>query len=195
MLKDALFSAQPRKILELGAGTGIVALTLAALTLIPGKTMSSGSYGHIITTDLESAMPLLEHNISANAQLFQHIHPTATVLDWDSETLPDFIQAFNEGFDVIVMADVTYNTASFPSLVRTLLRLIRLGTNPPLVLLGYKERDVAERTLWNLAAEIGLEFEKISELPGAGGTPVEIWLAGTTEAWKKRDLEAREQVR
>ena len=74
------------------------------------------------------------------------------------------------------MADVTYNTASFPSLVRTLAQLIRLGPRPPLVLLGYKERDVAERTLWNLVAEIGLKFEKISELTGAGGTPVEIWL-------------------
>lgn len=78
------------------------------------------------------------------------------------------------------MADVTYNTASFPSLVRTLARLIRLGSDPPLVLLGYKERDIAERTLWNLVAEIGFEFEKINDLTGAGGTPVEIWLGRAT---------------
>jgi protein N-lysine methyltransferase METTL21D len=78
------------------------------------------------------------------------------------------------------MADVTYNTASFPSLVRTLEQLIRLGNNPPMVLVGYKERDAAERTLWNLVAEIGLKFEKIGQRTGAGGAPVEIWVGCIT---------------
>jgi protein N-lysine methyltransferase METTL21D len=91
------------------------------------------------------------------------------------------------------MADVTYNTASFPSLVRTLAQLIRLGSNPPMVLVGYKERDAAERTLWNLAAEIGLDFEKIGEHMGAGGAPVEIWLgrvtAGTTRKGEAGSVE------
>ena len=74
------------------------------------------------------------------------------------------------------MADVTYNTSSFPSLIRTLSQLIHLGNKPPIVLLGYKERDAAERTLWSLASEIGLSLEKIGERAGAGGAPVEIWL-------------------
>jgi hypothetical protein len=47
-------------------------------------------------------MPLLEQNILANAHLFQHTHPIAAVLDWDNATLPNLIQEFNEGFDVIV---------------------------------------------------------------------------------------------
>ena len=50
-----------------------------------------------------------------------------------------------------------------------------MGTNPPVVLLGYKERDAAERTLWDLARAIGLEFEKVDEKRGVGGAPVEIW--------------------
>lgn len=50
-----------------------------------------------------------------------------------------------------------------------------MGTNPPVVLLGYKERDAAERTLWDLARAIGLEFEQIDEKRGVGGAPVEIW--------------------
>ena len=74
------------------------------------------------------------------------------------------------------MADVAYNTASFPSLIRTLDKLLRLGSKPPAILLGYKERDAAERTLWDLAAEIGVEFEKVGERVGAGGAPVEIWI-------------------
>jgi hypothetical protein len=74
------------------------------------------------------------------------------------------------------MADVTYNTASFPPLVRTLSMLMRLGTKPPLVLLGYKERDEAERTLWDLTSEAALDFKKIGERRGTGGAPVEVWL-------------------
>lgn len=74
------------------------------------------------------------------------------------------------------MADVTYNTASFPSLVRTLSELVRLGTKSPVVLLGYKERDAAERTLWDLMKEAGIKFQRIGQRLGAGGAPVEIWL-------------------
>lgn len=74
------------------------------------------------------------------------------------------------------MADVTYNTASFPSLIRTLSNLVKLGSQPPVIVLGYKERNPSERTLWVLASDIGIEFEKIGERGGAGGLPVEIWL-------------------
>jgi hypothetical protein len=51
---------------------------------------------------IESAMPLLEHNISINSDLFLNVAPEALVLDWDEEALPDYIQAFPEGFDVIM---------------------------------------------------------------------------------------------
>lgn len=80
------------------------------------------------------------------------------------------------------MADVTYNTSSFPSLVRTLDKLLRLGNDgevhlAPTVLLGYKERDASERTLWEMITHIGLHFDKIGVRPGAGEPPVEIWAA------------------
>jgi len=84
----------------------------------------------------------------------------------------------------IRMADVTYNTASFPSLIQTLSRLTRfsMGVAPakaPLVILGYKERDPAERTLWEMAKKIGIYFEEVAKVPGAGELPVEVWV-GTT---------------
>ena len=47
-------------------------------------------------------MPLLEHNITANQHLFSSTRPRATILDWDDEGLPDYIQALNQGFDAIV---------------------------------------------------------------------------------------------
>lgn len=79
------------------------------------------------------------------------------------------------------MSDVTYNTASFPALIGTLSRLIMFSLSvapvkPPLIILGYKERDIAERTLWEMAEKIGIHFEKAAQIPGAGGTPVEVWV-------------------
>ena len=152
-------------------------------------------------------MPLLELNISANQHLFQFSRPQATILDWD-EDLPDSIQNAAGRPDVIMyglmpasclptpyllltykslfsMADVTYNTSSFPALIRTLSRLISLPgrTRPPMVLLGYKERDPSERTLWDMAKGIGIVFKEVGERKGAGGENVEIWI-GTVKNQK-----------
>jgi protein N-lysine methyltransferase METTL21D len=105
------------------------------------------------------------------------------------------------------MADVTYNTSSFPALLRTLASLLALSAAPhhhhhhhhvaddadddererdrhdgdPLVLLAYKERDPAERQLWDMMAardseEMGVVLECVGKQAGAGGLPVEIWL-------------------
>ena len=91
------------------------------------------------------------------------------------------------------MADVTYNTASFPALVKTLKRLSslqRLQTElprssskpdspkeqPPRILLAYKERDPAERELWGMLSDIGLTLKEIDRVPGTGGAEVEIYV-------------------
>jgi len=131
-------------------------------------------------------MPLLEQNISDNTQMFRThaCRPQAVVLDWDNETLPQEVLAVPEGLHAIIMADVTYNTSSFPSLMRTLSNLVRSGSpadpdvqsRRPLILLGYKERDPAERQLWELIQEIGINLVKVAERGGAGGDPVEVWI-------------------
>jgi hypothetical protein len=109
------------------------------------------------------------------------------------------------------MADVTYNTTSFPALLRTLASLLSLsatahhqggddgvagdeadhdedpgslkrergvrGGHDPLVLLAYKERDPAERQLWEMMTrETGVVLGCVGKQAGAGGLPVEIWL-------------------
>lgn len=78
------------------------------------------------------------------------------------------------------MADVSYNTSSFPALSRTISNLVRLGSDPPLIVLGYKERDEAERTFWDMMTQIGIHFERVGERIGAGSLPVEIWLGNSS---------------
>ncbi|KAN0088916.1 putative methyltransferase domain containing protein [Tylopilus felleus] len=179
-LWTSLFSTDARHILELGAGTGIVAITLAVLRSTLDLSAQPGS---IVTTDLPSAMPILQDNIASNRALLSKCTPEAAVLDWDDAELAPPVQVQLEaGLDVIVMADVTYNTASFDALIATLSRLIqhckqKRDGRPPRVLMGYKERHPDERSLWDRAREIGLCFQQIGQVNGAGGNPVEIWLA------------------
>ncbi|KAF8629051.1 hypothetical protein AX15_003551 [Amanita polypyramis BW_CC] len=133
-------------------------------------------------------MPLLEHNIDANARFFPEnmgTRPRAMILDWDDDTIPTQIQNISRqrGLDAIVMADVTYNTASFPSLVHTLSNLIKLCEKSPLVLLGYKERDTAERTLWEMVhREASIDLALVGQMQGAGGAPIEIWIGHAIES-------------
>ncbi|KAJ6607478.1 putative methyltransferase-domain-containing protein [Mycena sp. CBHHK59/15] len=156
-----LRSPEPLRTLELGAGTGVVSIVLGALR--PDD--------RIIATDVESAMPLLQHNITANDS-----HVEGAVLDWDEEELPECVREC-AAFDVIIMADVTYNTASFPALIRTLKKLVELTEKRPHVIVGYKERDTGERTMWPMAKTAGIELVLIGQRAGAGGNAVEIWEA------------------
>lgn len=80
------------------------------------------------------------------------------------------------------MADVTYNTSSFPALVRTLKSLVDLRNNsvkasPGWFILGYKERHPDERMLWDMALGVGVAFRRFGQRGGIGGSPVEIWIA------------------
>ncbi|KAH7885836.1 putative methyltransferase-domain-containing protein [Phlebopus sp. FC_14] len=176
-LRQVLFGKERWNILELGAGTGIVAI---ALSILRTKLELSGEPGHIVTTDLPSAMPILHQNIDSNRHLTSNLSPIAAVLDWESEVLPPEIQCESE-LDVIVMADVTYNTSSFPALIATLSRLVRFSEgrrkgHSPMILMGYKERDSAERALWDMVKCIHIEFQRVGEVKGAGGNAIEIWV-------------------
>jgi len=81
------------------------------------------------------------------------------------------------------MADVTYNTASFPSLVRTLQRIVGSTSSlspsdqGPSILLAYKQRDPSERELWPMLEEIGISLTRIDQVMGKGAEEVEIWVA------------------
>jgi protein N-lysine methyltransferase METTL21D len=74
------------------------------------------------------------------------------------------------------MSDVTYNTSSFPALIKTLKGLVDISPRA-WVILGYKERHTTERTAWNMFEdEVKLRLKKVKEVKGAGGAPVEIWI-------------------
>ncbi|KAH8991660.1 putative methyltransferase-domain-containing protein [Lactarius akahatsu] len=189
-LRSRLFSLKECYIIELGAGTGIVSLVLAALR--SSDTACAAHETCIFSTDLPSSMELMNYNIRANTALYPHCPPTALSLNWDEEELPEAIRERHGGFDLVYssqyprMADVAYNTSSFPALLSTLASLLALsdnddgaaaGAREPLVLLAYKERDPGERRLWDMMArQVGVALERVGGEAGAGGFPVEIWM-------------------
>lgn len=75
---------------------------------------------------------------------------------------------------------MTYNTASFPALVRTLRSLLKPSHRPERrkLLLAYKQRDEGERKLWDMLGESEIGMELLEKIPGAapGEGEVEIWV-------------------
>ncbi|KAF9526113.1 putative methyltransferase-domain-containing protein [Crepidotus variabilis] len=190
-LSKRLFGPLSR-IVELGAGIGVVSISLAILRSgythaapehVDDNSRTAAEGSTMFATDVPSALPLLEENVKLNRQYYasETGSPIPLVLDWEDEELPDEIKT-QGGVDVIIMADVCYNTTFFGALTQTLSKLVELSTSAehsksPLVLLGYKERDESERTFWDLALNVaGIKFEKVGEIKGAAGCPVEIWL-------------------
>lgn len=91
---------KPLRALELGAGTGLVGLSFAALR---GKSAT------IHLTDLPEIVPNLAHNAALNVELLAKTEATVTtgVLDWSVTPTP--LPTAEERFDVILAADPLYS--------------------------------------------------------------------------------------
>ncbi|THH04907.1 hypothetical protein EW146_g10046, partial [Bondarzewia mesenterica] len=70
-VKATLFQKETCDVIELGAGTGIVSLVLAALRSSSESTPEDHRT-RILTTDLPSSIHLMTHNITQNKSLFPH---------------------------------------------------------------------------------------------------------------------------
>ncbi|CAE6438440.1 unnamed protein product [Rhizoctonia solani] len=196
------------QIVELGTGTGLVSLVLGALLAqrrsSDDQMEDSGPVMHarILATDLSSAIELIDHNKASNSHLINgnssgvegpeetfrtcEIELHAVELDWDSP-IPSSVWPKDRSsgaqypFDIIIMADVTYNTASFGALLDTVTGLLRDQSAPgvsAIVILAYKSRDPAERTLWIDAQSRGIVFVLVDTVKGVTEPAVEIWLGG-----------------
>ncbi|KAJ5551987.1 hypothetical protein N7535_000067 [Penicillium sp. DV-2018c] len=86
--------------LELGAGTGLVGLSFAAL---------QGNSATIHLTDLPEIVPNLAHNAALNVELLERTGANVTtgVLDWS--VTPSPLPTTEERYDVILAADPLYS--------------------------------------------------------------------------------------
>lgn len=99
-----------QRVLELGAGTGLVGLSFAALR--PSASV------HL--TDLPEIVPNLAYNVTLNAELLSNAQATVTtgVLDWSVPSDP--LPVKNEKYDIILAADPLYSSEHPKWLVETI---------------------------------------------------------------------------
>lgn len=157
--------SHPLRILELGTGTGIVSITLSTVL------SQLSSHQHIITaTDLDSAIPLLHKNIKRNAHLYKNIELHPKELSWGSDSSLE-----HTSYDIIIAADITYNTSSFSLLSKTLSNLF--NANPSIrLLLAHKYRDYQEHTFWDHMKALNILSTHLKSIgSGRRGYETEIW--------------------
>ncbi|ETN72809.1 hypothetical protein NECAME_04416 [Necator americanus] len=101
-----------RRVLELGAGTGLPSIVAAKLFA-----------RHVTATDQPIALPLLSKNIKSNLGQDQLSAVTVLPLDWTNAPAGEQL-----AFDVILGADLVYNERVFEDLRRIMKQLINGDT-------------------------------------------------------------------
>lgn len=162
--------------LELGAGTGLVGLSFAALR---------GPSASIHLTDLPLIVPNLAYNVSLNVELLKSTGATVTtgVLDWS--VVPDPAPTPEQQYDLILAADSLYSPVHPQLLSNAITHWISRGANARVVL-EMPLRDaylpqVAElrQRLGNLGLGVIQEGEEIGyddwETADGGALEVRCW--------------------
>ena len=143
VLSGVLTSSSDRKlkIIELGSGCGIVGIALA----------QSVPMCEVLLTDLPEAKEILKTNLAAIPPANDSI-AISRILDWE-EDLPTTIA--QQTFDLVFVADCTYNPSSAPYLVKTLDMLV---SNSPeaIIVLATKLRHPSEAVFFDLMETAGI---------------------------------------
>lgn len=127
---------RPMKILELGAGTGIVGIIAAKIF---------GSQAEVTITDVTEVVPNMQKNIDINH--FEIDNITATSLVWGEEIT-------NESFlhqDYILASDVIYYEELFEILIQILVELTESGKTK--IFIAGEKRRKNEKRFWKRIAK------------------------------------------
>uniref|UniRef100_A0A8C7Y0M3 EEF1A lysine methyltransferase 3 n=1 Tax=Oryzias sinensis TaxID=183150 RepID=A0A8C7Y0M3_9TELE len=111
-LKDQSVNLKGKRIIELGAGTGLVGILAARLG------------AEVTLTDLPLALPQLQANVSANtlSNGWPSAEPAVLPLSWGEDHLN-----FPSDWDLVLGADIIYLPETYPLLLKTLAHLCKSG--------------------------------------------------------------------
>lgn len=118
---------------------------------------------HVTLTDLPLARDLLQKNLhSANLQG----KASFEALDWDQLASKKIT---SQHWDIILVADCTYNVASAPSLVEVLTKLVGNSLNT-IIVLAHKKRHDSESLFFELMSIVFGVVDQITFGNGDQGT-------------------------
>jgi predicted nicotinamide N-methyase len=141
---ESLILGTELDVLELGAGCGIVGLTLAS---------HCDSEPTVQLTDLPEATSILDRNVTCYQQTRAKSKVNHQVLDWSIEQLPSNIAS--TAWNLILVADCTYNPDVVPDLVKTLKRITIGKSKEALICLAMKVRHESEMVFFDLMRDAG----------------------------------------
>lgn len=149
-IQPLINSTRPLRVLELGTGVGVLGICIALA--FPNTK--------VVMTDLLDAQPSVDENIRLNASQHPKLAQNASFrpLDWENQPYPEWTRT--NTYDLIVMADVTYNTATFVALANTLEHLLRTGSRGARVLCCGKRRHDEEEQFWSIVRARGFVLDQ-----------------------------------
>jgi len=158
LLKDGLSG---KTVVELGSGTGAVGLAAAALG------------AHVIISDLQENLHLLQHNIDKNKDL--NLVVEAAVLKWGDSNAIKAVRD-TQDLDYILVADCVYYDESLEDLTKT---IEGLSTSKTQIIVAYEDRDSDQKI--ELQKKFRLRMEE-------GFSCVEIPLQDQHEEYRSPDI-------
>ncbi|KAK6539428.1 hypothetical protein TWF694_009653 [Orbilia ellipsospora] len=121
-LSGSTTGGSEKRVLELGSGTGLVGLSLAASIHTTLGSERESKCVKVDLTDLPAILPNLQRNVEMNQHLLPFVEVSAFVLDWSLHTSPKiFAKSTNkpiESYPLIVVADPLYSL-EHPKLLST----------------------------------------------------------------------------
>ncbi|KAG7392692.1 hypothetical protein PHYPSEUDO_015081 [Phytophthora pseudosyringae] len=149
---DDRFKFRGKKVVELGAGVGLVGMALAAL-------------GACVTlTDQEYALPLLTKNVAVNflrggaykpSVIATSVAPVVEECQWGEPFQSGgSLEAWTKCTDLVVFSDVLYHASAFLLLIETLHQLVSPTTD---VFFSFETRNAAIEA--NFLQQLGKTFD------------------------------------
>ncbi|CAH0493055.1 unnamed protein product [Peronospora farinosa] len=158
---DDRFKFQEKKVVELGAGVGLVGMTLAVLG------------ARVVLTDQEYALPLLTKNVAVNFldttsnRSLAIAIPTVEKCQWgESFRSGGSLMSWTKSTDVVLFSDVLYHASAYVRLIKTLHELVSPSTD---VFFSFETRNATIEA--NFLLEIGKNFD-VEEVSRKDNAPV-----------------------
>ncbi|KAJ2974235.1 hypothetical protein NUW58_g8723 [Xylaria curta] len=143
-----------KSILELGAGTGFLAILCA-------KHLGAR---HVTTTDGdESVVDYLKENLALNGIGDEKL-VTAKPLWWGEESRGTWIEqeCSSDPYDVVIGADITYDKVAIVALVQTLRHLFQMRPSLLVIIAGVVRNAETFQAFWDECAQSSFAVEEIT---------------------------------